>query len=448
MAVEDDEITLADLFATIWQGRWIVALTTFFCMLFSVLFTWLPAPVYEAYSTLLFPAGGASSLVGLAQSLGIAVPGTGTAPIKMYRAILESARIRERISRQTQVPPIELRQIVSIKDDLQASAITVSVRHRDPQMAQRIAKQYVTALGELNREMNLPLVRTQEQFLAQELALRTAQLREAEGRLLQFQRKMVAEGGAPSAMGGMSVPRPSALLRGLSTDGIGVDTGYLQQLNSARLLLQQTEERIAAAREAAKKLAQTGTDLPSDLPPAAPWRAKLTELEYELRVAELTYGPEAPSVVRLRKEVDLARQQLRKEIDNYLRAVNMNLHPNLASLELERIGLEAQVAALERLAARAPEDSLQLQRLTREVSTLNDIVQQLRVSLEQTRMELSRDPNRWEVLENGTLKERPVNKRWKLNLAVGMVGGLVVGSLLAFLTRRPAPRQVLDPPPA
>ncbi len=436
MAAEEEEITLADLFAIAWQRKRTIAVVTMICVLIAVLATWLPAPVYEASSTLLFPAGGISSLAGLAQSLGISVPSSGTAPLKMYRAVLESKRTREIIARQTNITPKKLKQITSIKDDIQASLITISVRHKDPRVAQRIAKLYVTTLAMLNRDLNLPLVRNQVEFLENELALRTRQLREAENRLLQFHQRMVQEGGAPSASGGAVTSISSVSpLRALGSSVSGLDSTYLQQLNAAQLQLKQVQQQIATAREAAQQAAKSATNLPADLPLAAQWRQKLTELEYELRVAELTYGPDAPNVVRLKKQIELTRQQLRKEIENYLRAVNMNLEPSLAPLELQRVGLEAQIAALQRLATRAPEDTLKLQRLSREVSTLNDIVQQLRVGLEQARMEMSRDPNRWEVLEDGMLKEEPVNKRWRLNIALALAGGLMLGMLVVLFTK-------------
>jgi len=443
MAVEEEEITLSDLIVIIWQRKWTVATVTLLCVFIGVLATWLPKPVYEASSTLLFPAGGTSVLAGIAQSLGISAPGGGTAPLKMYRAVLESARLREMISQETGIELKKLETMTTVKDDAQASLITVSVRHEDPSTAQKVARLYVRSLARLNKELNLPLARNQVDFLEKELALRTKQLREAESRLLEFQRRMVGEGGAPSApassLSSGGIPGLSSLR--VSSGASGLDSSYLQQLNSARLQLNQVQQQIAAAREAAQRVAKSATDLPADLPPAASWRAKLTELEYELRVAELTYGPDAPSVVRLKKQIDLTRQQLRREIENYLKAVNMNVDPSLAPLELQRVGLEAQVSALQRLAARAPEDTLQLQRLAREVSTLNELVQQLRVSLEQARMEMSRDPNRWEVLEDGRLKEEPVNKRWKLSIALALAGGGMLGVLVVLLTLPRGERQ-------
>jgi len=437
MAVEEEEITLADLIAIIWQRKWTVATITLLCVLIGVLATWLPKPVYEASSTLLFPAGGASPLAGIAQSFGINLPSGGTAPLKMYRAVLESARLREMISQETGIKAKKLQSMTTVKDDAQASLITVLVRHEDPATAQKVAKLYIRSLARLNKELNLPLARNQVEFLERELSLRTKQLREAETRLLDFQRRMVGEGGAPSSAS-TSVPTPMGGLAGLpsvrvSGGALGFDTAYLQQLNSARLQLNQVQQQIAAAREAAQRVAQSATELPADLPPAALWRAKLTELEYELRVAELTYGPDAPNVVKLKKEIELTRQQLRREIENYLKAVNMNVDPNLAPLELQRVGLEAQVNALQQLAARAPEDTLQLQRLAREVSTLNELVQQLRVALEQARMEMSRDPNRWEVLEEGRLREGAINKRWIRNSALGFAIGMIISTMLAFI---------------
>ena len=438
MAVEEEEITLADLIAIIWQRKWTVATVTLLCVLIGVLATWLPKPVYEASSTLLFPAGGASPLAGIAQSFGINLPSGGTAPLKMYRAVLESARLREMISQETGIKAKKLQSMTTVKDDAQASLITVLVRHEDPATAQKVAKLYIRSLARLNKELNLPVARNQVEFLERELSSRTKQLREAESRLLEFQRRMVGEGGAPS-LAGTSVPAggiaglPSVRVSG----GVsGLDTAYLQQLNSARLQLNQVQQQIAAAREAAQRVAQSATELPADLPPAALWRAKLTELEYELRVAELTFGPDAPNVVKLRKEIELTRQQLRKEIENYLKAVNMNVDPNLAPLELQRVGLEAQVNALQQLAARAPEDTLQMQRLAREVSTLNELVQQLRVALEQARMEMSRDPNRWEVLEEGRLREGAINKRWVRNSALGFAIGMIISTMLAFIMGR------------
>jgi len=434
MAVEEEEITLSDLIAIIWQRKWTVIAITLLCVIIGVLGTWLSKPVYEASSTLLFPGGGASPLAGLAQSFGINLPSAGTAPLKMYRAVLESARLREMISQETGIKPTKLQSMTTVEEDAQASLITVYVRDEDPATAQKVARLYVRSLARLNKELDLPLVRNQVDFLEKELALRTKQLRDAENQLLEFQRRMVGEGGAPS-----SVP-PSLSARGTigssraPMGASGLDSVYLQQLNSARLQLNQVLQQIAAAREAAQRVAQSAIDLPADLPPAATWRKKLTELEYELRVAELTYGPDAPGVVRLKKQIELTRQQLRQEIENYLKAVNLSADPNLASLEQQRVGLEAQVNALQQLAARAPEDTLQMQRLAREVSILSDIVQQLRVALEQARMELSRDPNRWEVLEDGRLKEEPVNKRWMFNTALAMVSGGMLGVLVVVLT--------------
>lgn len=433
-----EEISLGDLFAIIWQRKRLVAAVTALSVLVAVLATWLPAPVYEASSVLLFPAGGVSPLLGIAQSLGISVPSGGSAPLKMYRTVLESDRIRRLLSEQVDLTPRQIEQMTTIKEDAQASAITIIVRHKDPALAQRVAKLYIQALRTLNREMNLPLARNQVEFLEKELAERTRQLRQAEEQLLRFQRQMVREGGAP-AVGGS----PAGTGGSVARVAMGVEGAYLQQLNSARLQLHQVQQQIRQARAAAQRAASSATELPADLPPAAEWRSKLTELEYEMRVAEITYGPDAPDVVRLRKQIELTRQQLRKSIEDYLRAVNLGLESNLAPLEIQRVGLEAQVAALQQLAERAPEDTLKLQRLAREVVALGEIVQQLRVALEQARLEMSRDPNRWEVLEEGTLKERPVNKRWKLNLAIAVSGGVMVGVLasvvVGFSRRERAP---------
>lgn len=435
MAADEEEITLGDLIALIWQRKLIVAAVTAFSVLVGFFATWLPAPVYEAYSVLLFPGGAPSPIAGLAQSLGISLTGGGNVPLKMYRTVLESDRIRRLLSEQVGLTTRQLQQMTTLEEDPQASSIKIIVRHTDPLVAQKVAKQYIDALATLNRELNLPLARGQVEFLERELALRNKQLREAEDRLLQFQRRAVYV----EAPDGVSRDYPAE-----TAERYPVANGtYARQLTDARLRLQQVMQQLEEARSLARRRAQNAENLPADIPSADQWRQKLTELEYELRVAEITYGPDAPSVVRLKRQVELTRQQLRQEIERYLQAVRLNLDPQLASLEMQRVGLEAQINALQRLAEQSPEDTLVLQRLTREVTTLSNIVQQLRVALEQARLEMSRDPNRWEVLEEGTLKERPVNKRWKLNLAIAVSGGVMVGVLasvvVGFSRRERAP---------
>ncbi len=429
MAADEEEITLSDLFGILWDGKRLIAATTLFFALVGVLTTWLTAPLYEAKSVILFPGSGISSMAGLAQSLGLTVS-ADTSSLKMYAMVIESDRMRRRVSRLTGVTPTALKRSVNIVDDLESRSITITVRHSNRSLAQLIAKTYLSELASLSKELSIPVARNRVTFLERELSLRTRELADAETKLMRFQQQLVGEGRALSISRLSSAASP--LTAGVSSDIVSI----MSQIGAIQLQLVQVREQIRASLEKAQRLAGVSPMLPINIPTVTPWREKLMDIDYQLKVAELTYGPDAPSVIRLNRERHIIWEKMREEIVAYLRSVNMGFEPSLASLELQRVSLEAQLAALQRFANRAPSDMLVLQRLERDTIVLAEIVKQLRVALEQARMEVARDPERWEVLEEGAIQNTPVNKNWLKNLGLGAVGGLFLGVMLHIATVR------------
>ena len=82
----------------------------------------------------------------------------------------------------------------------------------------------------------------------------------------------------------------------------------------------------------------------------------------------------------------------------------------------------------------APRESLEYQRLSREVGTLSSLVSQLRVDYEQAKLESADDPNRWEILDPPTADDEPINKKYSRNVALAALGGFFLG--VPFALRR------------
>jgi len=83
--------------------------------------------------------------------------------------------------------------------------------------------------------------------------------------------------------------------------------------------------------------------------------------------------------------------------------------------------------------ARVPEVGLELVRLTREVKIQETLVTLLTQQLEHARIVEAKDIPVVQVLDRGVPAERYAKPRWGLNLAIGVVAGLLLGVSLAFV---------------
>ncbi len=424
-AADPDEVDLTELYARLWSRRLVILAFFVLGVGFGIYHTWRLKPAWQANATVVFPATVSSSVAGLAASVGVSLPGQGGSALKLYRAVLESRRAREIVSSRSGIESDKLEKMVKVEDNPLSSLITITVTDRSPTRAIRLTGLFVEALRSLNRSLSLPQARTQAEVLREQLDRTSERLRLAEERQRRLQRNARTAPGV--------VPGDAAA---------GIGNRYAAQLREAEIELARVHNSIADTRARLEKLAQPNAQLPSDFPLAKEWRDKLAKLEYELRVEELTYGPEAPSVVKLKEQIALTRQRLLREVSSYLGTVKLNALPDLSSLETTRVGLEAQIRVLRGLAQAAPDENIEMQRVARDVTVLSALAQQLRGQYEMARLQVATDPNRWEVLDEPALgnEGRPVNKRWVRYPAVAGVLGLMVGTTLALVRGTPKRR--------
>ncbi len=158
--------------------------------------------------------------------------------------------------------------------------------------------------------------------------------------------------------------------------------------------------------------------------------------EYDLRIAEVKLGPEAPEVVRLRRELTITRAQLQKEISNYLKSVSSNVDATIVQLEAQRIVLEWRVSSVQEMAKAAPDEAAQLQRRLREVGALTQVLSALRQQYELKKIDEVGDVS-WSVLEPPFFTdEEPINKQFGRNGIVGFFLGMFLAVTVIILRQR------------
>ncbi len=424
----DREVTMSD---TLWGERKLVGIVVVVAIVIGAVYTFFVPPVWDARATIYFPLK-SPSLLGLS-SLGdagssLASLTGGPTQIKVFAGLLESEATMDRIQKETGLDRLKLRDMCDIVDKKAENTLTVSVKDKDQNLALKIVKIHLDSLTDLNTKLNGPQAQDDEQVLKREVDLQQSNLDLAEKNLLAFQRKAVTS--------------PMVSAGGEKGDSIvTAPASWLQQLRQLEVSLQAVDSGLEAARSRTEKNSKIPWNVPSDLPPVKKWQSQLTDLEYGLKVKELTYAPTAPEVVSLKKLIVITRKQLTDDVQKYVHAINIqSLDPSapestVPKLLADRVDLTSQIAAVKQLAKLAPGEAVELGHLMREVGMKSKILQTVVAEYEMAKMQGERNPDHWEVLDQPRIMEKATNKSYSKNLLIfAFVGfGLAVGA--AFVRR-------------
>ena len=404
------------------QKGLVLGLTGAFAALGFVYTLWV-VPRWSADSSILMPGSRQNGLLGAAQQLGIASAG-GETSLTMFHKVLDSERVLTMVQRQTGYPAKDVRKIRKIEEDPKGGSITISVVDRDRAKALRINRAMLNALGTIVDDLMLPSKGRRVAVLEASLQNKQRQLRTAENRLERFSRSALTAPGALSttATGGGSgtaaVPTVSPSFR------------YQDQITTLETDLQGLDARLNAAQQKSQQAGKAGVP---EFPAFEAWQKELVEVEGRLSAARATYREDSPEVTRVRKEYDNVRAAEQRDIDRYLGAVESRVAGGTSVLDQERQSILSQIQAIRRLAAAAPREATEYQRLTREVAQLATLVSQLRLEDEQARLDSMDDPNRWVVLDQPNIAEEPVNKSFVRNVGLAAVLGFLISVPLASL---------------
>jgi uncharacterized protein involved in exopolysaccharide biosynthesis len=415
------------------QWRWVIAPAVLLSAA-AIIYTATVRPRYEATATIVFPVRtpGLLGAVGIADNASLAAALTGgPTPIKVFGGFLQSERTLNYVSEKSGIAKKDLRPMRTIIDAVQQSTISISARNPDPEVAKKLVNLHLEALREITKEASDPVFMDDVRVLESKLAQQRALLKASEEGLAEFQRQART---APSLAPGASDGRMMA-----------VPGDFQSRLKQAEVQLAGVESSLAAVREKAGEAA-ADPELPNELPGTQKWREELAKLQVEYEVKSLSLGPQSDELADLRKNIAAAKEALASTVRKGVQAVESGvLDPGRRTSEtvglyVEREGIRAQVDALKKLSQSAPAEAVELLRRAREVAIRSGLVQQLTGQLEVAKLQAERDPGRWHLLDPAEVDPEPVNKSYARNGAIGILGGLFVGALLALLVdsrRRP-----------
>ncbi|MFN7172955.1 MAG: GumC family protein [Fimbriimonadaceae bacterium] len=387
-----DELDIDRLARVIRRYLWLILVSVIFGAGIAALYTYLIPPIYRATATLLLPEEEQTTALPFAQRQG----STGL----VLKGVLQSHSAMTTIADANGMKVREVKRTIDVRvfDENNQMVISADVEKQERAMA--LVQSSIDVLEDLRAELGFSRAAQQAIYLEETLVRKRQELREAEDALLAFQRQMRTAPGSAE--------------------------GLVQEFKRTQFLVQQADQELRIARTNARNVASKSAALPTGLPVTERWRNQLLDAEMALRKLELTRGPDAPEVVRARRETEITRQQLQSEVSKYVQTIQEDVDAEIANLVARKAVLEWQADYTKSLAEIAPKEAIELQSYQREVQTAAQVVNELTQQFEKARVDSETGRVRWSVLD-APYSEGIVNKSYFRNSLLGAVLGFVLG---------------------
>lgn len=398
------------LMARIGDRRWLLASSAALCAGLGVALCAHAKPKYEAKSVLLLPmeaqaASGAAALLGTG----------GPSPLDVLRGVAMSYSTQSRVQKKFGLTERELRDLLKVSDDADANQLVLTVTDDRPELSLGILQETIGSLEELNRDINFSAAARQANYLTATITEKEKALQASRRRLAAFQKRMQAPSD-PSD--------PSSLL------------SIARQLQQSQVELEAADHELATVKRQAAQQAAASLTVGTGLQASDKWRSRVVEAEYQFKLAEQQFGPQNPEYLAAKRQLNVTQTAAKNEIAQNLRAIQSGVDPSVAATVVKRETLRWTVAALKRIAQKAPDEALTITALLQDVREREAVLQELKRRYENAQVDAQVDRVRWTLLEKPHLSEEPTNKSFVRQGALfGILGFL--GMLVLPLRRRP-----------
>lgn len=436
-APRGDEIEVSELGAHLRRRLWIPAI----CLALGVgLAAWVSAntrPMYRSDVRILFPGmaggGGSSTLLGP-----IDLPGGRSMPIAMYAEVLRSTQLVQPIAQKYHLSRYKIKieeakdvnKIVQVSTNPRAATLTLSTLAPTPDLAQKMSGDLCEALSAFVRKAALSDTKSSAAYLKGRIDEIENNLKGSDETLKRYQE-------ANKIAGATAIKGDSSGGRDLSA-----------QLTEVTAALNANQARIAEINRQLRLQVANPQRLTESSPIARKWRDQLSEKSHQLALAQTQYGPDHPEVVLLKSNIADLQGRIAREIARSRYALDQGVTPEIAVLLADREALSAQKASLDAILRQIPAHEMRISQLLRQNTVLSSLYANLQTKYQEARLAEMSDPSRFVFLDTPNLPKRAESPRWKRNMALGGLVGLLLGATLTLSLPASTRRHSLPPGPA
>jgi capsular exopolysaccharide synthesis family protein len=438
-AGSDDDISIADLWSTIYKRKWIIASCLLVCVAAAAAYCIFRTPRYTASARVQLDDDNSNSLN--LQDLGISMPGGADEQTKAETQvrILDSDTLALEVMKQLHLneqplffkktaagdpkslPPKTRDELLkawhkslTVKSIAKTELIDIEFRSKSPKLSADAINTLLNAYVERNFRVKYEASMQASDWLSKQIDDIKAGVQKSEEKLADFQKK-------------------SGILA-LSTDP---KTGTVESTATARL--EQIEKSLTEAQaDRIVKEAKYRTALSADPevilgivpdPSLVMLRSQQTDLKNQYTEATTKYGAAFPRVRQLKAQLDsvnaaVAKQvgvitsSLKTESDAAIRAENMLV----AAFDKEKGE-----------AYKTNEGAMQMQIMMREAEGGRDLYQDLLKKLKEAGIVAGLKSTNLNVVDYAQIPSEPSDPNVPVTLAMGLGAGLLVGLVAAFI---------------
>lgn len=421
------------------RRKWTLAVAVAAVFGATCLLTALSHRVYEATATILVsePAGKVPGGSGAQDQLQLMVTAVSAPNIETHATLLQgrstavatSAWLREHGGPDLDSPEIERSVRANVVP--RTHLIRLGARASSPENARKLANATVRAYAEMTRHRAQGSAESASQYLDEQLAVAKDNLATAEEALRDF--KESTRTVAPDAAAGELLARVASLRADIDktrADLVQAD----QRLREVREQLAEQNRSIAASQVRDNGVVQQ-------------LRAKLVELQGKRLLLESQYtNAFSAPLDQLDEQIRVTREQLNSEIQNLVRAPGGDLvmqqhlvgqlfqgEAETAALGAREHQLKAELDAAETELKKIPARQITLARLQRQVDVAQGIHSDLMRRAQELEVGRVMALGNTEVVELADAPLLPVKPNIPVNLSLGILLGLVVGTGLVLL---------------
>jgi len=476
---QKEELDLTDYWEIIWRRKWIIILSLIVVTASALIFSFRQTPIYEASTTLYLkkarsgPAQmnifGGDSLISTQTEIStqIEILKSHTIMEEVARRLPSSANSHKTgkktyfyeylksLIRRIPFKPLhnpdksnsseeekpetlyeianELRGSISVTPIKNTRLIRVTASSDDPRRAQFIAN--TTAEVFIKRDISSRLRETTaaHDFLSRETRRIEEKLWQSEEVLKEYKEK--------EGFGELS-EKAKLVVRRLSE----IESQY-QNVKVSRG--GEVRSRLKEIRNQLKKVdkKQISSTYISDNPVVQMLRSRLTDMEIKYAQLSREFSAEDPQTIYIKAQIDETKKQLQHQVSTVVSGKVESINPlytelysKLISYETEINTLKAKEDALRSLIAeyekevdKLPEQELKLARLERDRQVNAELYTMLLQAKNKAEIESASEIGTIEVVDPALKPTVPVKPKKKRNALLGLISGLVIGCVFAFI---------------
>jgi succinoglycan biosynthesis transport protein ExoP len=417
-----DEIHLRDYLQVLRKRRWL-ALATFFTVVLGVTaWTLVQTPIYEGAAKVLIDREPPRVLSGVQEVTPL--ESTSQDYYQTQYELIKSRPVLERaiesLGLTRRMPRLAdagdaarvLATIVQVEPKRNTRLVDIKVRDAEPQLAADVANGVAKAYARFNLESKLGSTREAMLWLSEQMNELKAKVQDSEVALQKYRER--------SGIVGIEQQRNITATKMIEINKAFMDAQAQRLSAEARL----REINSLAKGGASGGVMMAGTE--STILPKL--RSDAADLDRKLSEALRVYREKHPEVVKIRSALEQVNERIRLEVGNSLKAAESEYKVAKSRED----ALAGRIDLVKREALDLNEKEIQYSALQRETQSSQQLYEVVLKRVKETGLSGGLETNNIRIVEEAQVPRSPVRPRVPLNIALGLVVGLMLGAGLAF----------------